>query len=220
MFLVFDLRIARAHFANAFQKQTVRNPHDVGFVDRRQLLAALGGKREALLGNAQAGLARHLAGGERHIRGGHVFARAHEHRAVGIEPLGVLTHDHQIELMSARMRHAQMGARGADIGEQIQPDAQLTRRVQPALRLLRIVVVRHRAEHNAVRRLALLPRRIWKRRAVGAQRVKADHRAGERQPKLKPLIRRTQHRFGRSTDFRADAVPIQNKQVQRHIIQP
>src|SRR5262249_57693952 len=85
-------------------------------------------------------------GGE--IRRGHELAGAEEHGAIGVEALGVLARDDEVDRRSAARGKAAAASRRADIGKQVEPLAQFARRVETALRQWRIVVVRYRSEDN------------------------------------------------------------------------
>src|SRR5262249_56772985 len=129
---------------HAFEKNAVRHPQHVGLVYRRHLLAATLGERERGLRDPRRTRARDLAHGERKVGRGHELAGAEEHGAVGVETLGVLARDDEVDRRSAARRKAAAAPRRAYIGEQVETLAQFARRVEAALRQRRIIVVRYR----------------------------------------------------------------------------
>jgi hypothetical protein len=109
------------------------------------------------------------ARGQREVGRGHELAGAEKHRAVGVEALGVLARDHEVDGRAAAGRKAAAAARRADIGEQVEALAQFARRIETALRHGRIVIVRDRPEDHAVGRARRLGRGVGHRRPVRAQ---------------------------------------------------
>src|SRR2546422_11071287 len=111
----------------------------------RYFLAATLGERERNLRDPRRARARDLAHGEREVGRGHELAGAEEHGAVGVEALGVLARDDEIDRRSAARRKSAAASRRADIGKQVEPLAQFSRRVEAALRQRRVGVVWPRA---------------------------------------------------------------------------
>jgi len=88
------------------------------------------GKRD--LGDPRGPGPRDLADRERQIRGGHEFARPQKHRTVGVEAFRILAHGSPDQPAIRTRRKAAAGSRRTDIGEQIEPLAQLSGRIERA----------------------------------------------------------------------------------------
>jgi hypothetical protein len=134
------------------------------------------------------------------------------HGAVGIKPFGVLAHDHEIDVAAAARRQARPRPRRPDIGEQVEPAAQLAGRIEPALAHRRIVVVRHRAEDDAGSLLGLLDHRVGNRGAGVVERGEADIGGLVSEAEPEPPVCGLEHFDGRGDDLRADAVARQHQQ--------
>ena len=177
---------------------------------RRRMASAKAASRDP----GRAG-ARDLAHRQREVRRRHELARAQEHRAVGVEALGVLARDHEIDRRAATRRKAAAAARRPDIGVEIEPLAQLARRIEAALRDRRIVVVRHRPEDHAVGGLGGVDRGVREGRAVRAQRRQADGDGRERQAEAERAVGGAQHRQRGGGDLRPDAVAFHDDEADR-----
>ena len=150
-----DIRMPRRLLAHAVEEKPLGQPQHIGLVNRRHLAPPPRREREGRLGDALAALAADLADRQREVGRRHELARPRMHGAVRVKALGVLAHDHEIDVAPAPRRQSRARARGPDIGEQIEPPAQLARRIEPALRNRRIFVVRNRPENDPVGGLGL-----------------------------------------------------------------
>src|SRR5262245_48498738 len=139
-----------------------------------------------------------------------------EPRNIGVETLGVLARDNEVDRRSAARRKAAAASRRADIGKQVEPLAQFARRVETALRQRRIIVVRYRSEDHAVGGLGRVDRRLRQGGALRPQGRKPDRHRRERETELEEVIGRAKNRHGRSRDLRADAVALHHDNAQRH----
>jgi hypothetical protein len=152
---------------------------------------------------------------QREVRRGHELAGAEEHGAVGVEALGVLARDDEVDGRSAARGKAAAASRRADIGKQVEPLAQFARRVKTALRQRRIIVVRYRSEDHAVGGLGRVDRRLRQGGALRPQGRKPDRHRRERETELKDVIGGAKNRHGRSRDLRADAVALHHDNSDR-----
>ena len=168
-----DLRITRRNRARAFQEQPVGHAQHVRLVHARDVLAASHREAERFLGDAHRGMARDLAHRERQVGGRHELARALEHVAIGVKPFRVLAHHHEIDRLAAPGRKTFARLRRSDVGEQVEPLAQRTRRIDSALVGRRIVVVRHRSEMMPSAAFAI-SNASRERRALRRQRLQPD----------------------------------------------
>ncbi len=208
-------RVARRDRAGAFQEQPVGDAQHVRLVHDRDMPAPLHREAERFLGDAHRGVARDLAHRERQVGGRHELARSLEHVAVGIEPLGVLAHHHEIDRLAAARRKPFACLRGPDVGEQVEPLAQRARRVDAALVGGRIVVVRDRPEDDAVGGLRGREARFGKRRALRLERLEPDRHVLERELDLPAFSGGAQHVEGRGGDLRPDAVALHDAKAER-----
>ena len=144
-----------------------------------QSASAGAGEGEAAFGDAQGGGAGDLAEREGEVWRGHHLAGALEHRAVGIEALGVLAHGDEVDRMAATRGEAGAGFGRADVGVEIQADAQLAGGVEAAFGRLGIVVVRDRAEDHAIGGVGGVEHVLREGGAVGREGLEADRGGGE-----------------------------------------
>ncbi len=172
-------------------------------------------KRERRLDDALGAFPRDLADRQREVGRRHEFAGADMHGTVGVEPFGVLAHDHEIDVAPAARRQARPRSRRPDIGEQVEPAAQFSGRIEPALADRRIVVVRHRAEDDAGSRLRLLDHRVGNRGTRLVQRTEADIGRFVSEAESELPVGGLQHLDGGGDDFRADAVTRQHQESGR-----
>ncbi len=133
------------------------------------------------------------------------------HGAVGVEAFGVLAHDHEIDVAAAARRQARPRPRRPDVGEQVEPAAQLAGRIEAALGDRRIFVVRHRPEDDAGRLLRPLDHGVGSRGAAGAKRGEADVGGLVGEAELELPVGGVEHLHGGGDDFRADAVAGQHQ---------
>ena len=197
--------IARRHHAARIEKQAVRSPQHIGLVHQRNAPPARARELESALGDARAGLARDLADGDRDIRRDQHVAVARRHVAVGVEALGVLAHDHEVEGADA-LRGVAEGARRPDIGEQIELFAEIGRRIDPALLRRRVVEGRDGAEDDAIRRARARDHVVRQRGAVGLQCVQPDRVMLDRDLEIELALRRAEDFQRGEGDLRTDAV--------------
>ena len=104
---------------------------------------------------------------------------------------------------------------GPDVGEQVEPLAQRTGGIDAALVHRRIVVMRDRAEDDAVRRLCGFECALRKGRALRCKCSEADLHLLERELDLPDAGRRAQHAERRGRDLRRDAVAVQHAEADR-----
>jgi hypothetical protein len=133
----------------------------------------------------------------------------------GVEALGVLARDDEVDRRSAAWRKAAAAARRADIGEQVETLAQFPRRVETALRQRRVVVVRHWSEDHAVRGFGGVDRRRRQRGALRAQGRKPDRHRRERETELEDVVSGAKDGHGRSRNLRPDAVAFHHDDSDR-----
>ncbi len=213
--LVGDVGVVLRHRAHALEKQAVGHAQHVGLVHRRHLAAAAGGEAECRLGDAGGALAADLAHRQGEVGRRHELAEAVVHRAVGIEPLGVLAHDDEIHLLAATRRKARARAGRADVSEQRQALAQFPRRVEAALGHRGIFVVRDRAENDAVGVARGREGGVRQGRADAAQGFETDRDLAKGEAEPEACIERAQHGQRSRHDFRADPVAVQHGELHR-----
>ena len=124
--------IALGDRARAGEEQTFGQPQHVGLVDHGDSLAPPCRERERRLDDARGAFARDLAHRQGEVGRRHELAGPDMHGAVGIEPFGVLAHDHEIDVAAAARRQARPRPRRPDVGEQVEPAAQLAGRIEAA----------------------------------------------------------------------------------------
>ena len=166
--------------------------------------------------NALTGVTRDFAHGHGEIRHRHDFARAGKHGAVGIKAFRVFTYNNEIKGMTARRGNGGACARGPDVGVKVEPFAQFTRGIETTFRHRRIVIVRDRAQHNAMHGFGLLQHARRKCCAAGFQSRKADVGVRKRQAEFEQIIRGVQDIARGRCDFRTNAVTSKHQKLRRH----
>src|SRR5438105_131781 len=191
-----------AHFA---QPKSVRDPEDIGLVYGRDFPAARHHSLEGAARDALAALRGDAAHRERHVLGRHEFAAARVHVAVGVEALGVLAVDHQIDGLAGQP-DAETRSRGTDVGVQIELGAKLGRRVDPAFFARRVLVSRERAEDHALREARRFQHARGERRALLLQGWQADFLVLPQEFQLEQGIGAVEYGERGRGDFGPDAV--------------
>ena len=144
------------------------------------------------------------------ILGRHELAGAVEHVAVRIHALGRFAHDDEVH-RGAAMRHAGAGAGGADIGVEVELDAELGRDVDAAFVARRVVEMRDRPEDDAVDFAGAGENAVRHGGAVRLVSLEADvaELVGDAEPEA--VADRIEHGDGRLGDLRTDPVAGQNQ---------
>ena len=204
--LAGDVGITRGDPPRAGEEEPVREPQHVRLVDDGHPLAPPRRERERRLDDALGAFARDLAHREGDVGGRHELAGPDMHGAVGIEAFGVLAHDHEIDVAAAARRQARPRPRRPDVGEQVEPAAQLAGRIEAAFGDRRIFVVRYRPEDDARRLLRLLDHGVGCRGAAGAERGEPDVGGLVGEAELELPVGGVEHLHGGRDDFRTDAV--------------
>ena len=190
------------HFA---QEQAVAEDEIVGLVDCRHLAAPTLCQGERAAGDAAACRGADLAYRQGGIRVRHEFAAAGVHVAVGVEPLGVLAHDHQVE-RADRTGQPGPGARRTDVGVQVEPGAQCGRHVDAAPVAGGVAQVVDRAKDNAIGRARPLQSSLRQGGAMRRQGREADRHCFPFQVQRLAGGDRVQHRQGGVGNLGTDPV--------------
>ena len=163
-----------------------------------------GGLRDAL-----AAQARDPAQRDHDVRRDQHLAIALLHVAVGIKPFGVLAHDDEVELAEPA-GPPRIGARGPDIGVEVEALAEMPGRIDLAMGLVLEVEGRGRSQDQAVGGADDVEQLGTHRRAELFQARMPDRVLLEAQIELEALGGRAQHARCRGRDLRSDAVTRQN----------
>ena len=202
-----DFRKLAAHGATYLQKHAIAEFKHIGLVHQRHLIAAALRQFEAGTGNALAAFARDAAQRHHHIGRDQHFAAARGHVAIRIKTLGVLAHDHQVKRVHAS-RHARVGARRADVGEQVEVFAEKHRRIDLPLTLVDVGV--GGAQDQAIGFFHLFHQFRCHRLAVALEAFQAGHIMIERDAEIE-FPRGSFHCGNRDgSDFGADTVSGQD----------
>src|SRR5216117_2446494 len=204
---LFELNLGKAlrdlaHFA---QIQPVGDPEDIGLAYGRDFPAAGHRRLEGAARDALAAFRGDAAHRERHVLGRHELREARVHVAVGIEALGILAVDHQIDALAGEP-DAEARSRGTDVGVEIELGAKLCRGVDPAFFARRVLVGRERSENHAFRGARRLEHAGGERRAFLLQGGEADFLVLPLESQLEKDIGALENRERRRGDLGPDAV--------------
>ena len=128
--------------AGFFEKEPVGGSQDICLVDSGDATVIAGGRlAEGGVRDPRAGAAGDLSERQRHVRVGKELAGPGSHVAVGVEALGVLAEDDEVDGAGNRRGNALAGPCRADIGEEVELDAENGGRVHTTFAPRRIGVV-------------------------------------------------------------------------------